>query len=269
MWFWHCCLYCSLFWICSFIVIPRKKSGLTEGGNWIHHPGLPWKDSCIIWSEIVVQQVMNFTLTSLDFKKCEIVWITFSIYIAVKRFYFHAMQVIARSKPFVLHFRLFCLSIVACDVSVSFLNACYIGFGAVFFCTYEKYKPLKNSTGSPQQRRTSACHCVTFAALMLCARSTAFTLLQLDSHTHLSFVALVPIIVRTVLMNFFWPTSRKFLSNFWTICPIGVQVAQTVVHFANIQIQARKRGVFGRGWVCFVYVHIPERGCDGGVKNTG
>ena len=33
---------------------------------------------------------------------------------------------------------------VACDVSVSFLNACYVSFGPVFFSTYEECKALIN-----------------------------------------------------------------------------------------------------------------------------
>ena len=51
-----------------------------------------------------------------------------------------------------------------------------------------------------------------------------------------------------------------FANNFPTFCPLGVQVAQTVVHFAHFQVQARKRGVLGWGWGCFGYVHIPNRG---------
>ena len=59
------------------------------------------------------------------------------------------------------------------------------------------------------------------------------------------------------------PTSRKVLSTFRTYCTDGGQVAQMVVHFANFQVQAWKRGVLG--WVtlglgCFMYVHILERG---------
>ena len=41
------------------------------------------------------------------------------------------------------------------------------------------------------------------------------------------------------------PTSRNFLSTFQTFCPVGFQVAQTVVHFSHFQVQARKRGVWG------------------------
>ena len=45
---------------------------------------------------------------------------------------------------------IFCLTIVACNVCVSFLNACYVGFGPVFFCTYKECKALTNLSGSPQ-----------------------------------------------------------------------------------------------------------------------
>ena len=37
----------------------------------------------------------------------------------------------------------FCLTIVACYVSVSFLNACYVGFGPVFFCTCKECKSVR------------------------------------------------------------------------------------------------------------------------------
>ena len=45
-----------------------------------------------------------------------------------------------------------------------------------------------------------------------------------------------------------WPTSRKILPTFQTFCPDGGQFAQTVVHFAHFENQARKRGVLGRWW---------------------
>ena len=56
--------------------------------------------------------------------------------------------------------------------------------------------------------------------------------------------------------NFFLPTSRKVLPT----CPVGVQIAKTVVHFAHFQVQARKTGVLGWAWGCFVYLLILERG---------
>ena len=58
--------------------------------------------------------------------------------------------------------------------------------------------------------------------------------------------------------NFFLPPSRKTLPTFQIFCPDGVHFAQTVVHFAHFQNQARKRGVLGWGWRCFVFIHIPK-----------
>ena len=65
---------------------------------------------------------------------------------------------------------------------------------------------------------------------------------------------------RGLELEFFLPTSRNVLSTFQTFCPDGVQLAQTVVQFANFQVQARKRGVLGCSWGCFMFVHIPKRG---------
>ena len=62
------------------------------------------------------------------------------------------------------------------------------------------------------------------------------------------------------------PTSRNVLPTFQTFCPDGVRFAQTVIHFANFQNQARKRGVFGWDWGCFVFVHIPKRGPLRGLR---
>ena len=59
--------------------------------------------------------------------------------------------------------------------------------------------------------------------------------------------------------KYFLPTSKKVLPTFQTFCQDGVHFAQTVVHFALFQNQARKRGVLGWGWGCFVFIHIPER----------
>ena len=64
--------------------------------------------------------------------------------------------------------------------------------------------------------------------------------------------------------KFFLPTSRKVLPTFQIFCPDGVHFAQTVIHFAHFKNQARKRGVLGWGWGCFVFIlpqwHITERG---------
>ena len=59
----------------------------------------------------------------------------------------------------------------------------------------------------------------------------------------------------------FWPTSRTVLFIFQTFCPVGVLFAQTTVRFAVFQVQARKRGVLGWIWGCFVYVHFPKKKC--------
>ena len=48
----------------------------------------------------------------------------------------------------------FCLTIVACDVGVSFLNTCYVGFGPVFFSTYEECKGLMFSTRTSTNRHS-------------------------------------------------------------------------------------------------------------------
>ena len=56
--------------------------------------------------------------------------------------------------------------------------------------------------------------------------------------------------------------SRKVLFTFQMFCPVGVQVAQIVVHFAHFQVQDRKRGVFG--WVDGVLCRYisPKGVCD-------
>ena len=65
------------------------------------------------------------------------------------------------------------------------------------------------------------------------------------------------------MKKFFLPTSRKVLPTFQTFCSVLVQVAQTVVHFANFQIQARKRGIMS-GLVGVLCPYISQRGvCDG------
>ena len=58
----------------------------------------------------------------------------------------------------------------------------------------------------------------------------------------------------------FLPTSRKKLPTFQTFCLVGVQIAQTVVHFVHFQVQARKWGVLRWAWGYFVYIHIAKRG---------
>ena len=64
----------------------------------------------------------------------------------------------------------------------------------------------------------------------------------------------------TVMNNSFLPDSTKILSTFQTFCPVGVQFAQTIFHFAHFQVQARKRGGLASDWGYYVYIHIPARG---------
>ena len=51
--------------------------------------------------------------------------------------------------------------------------------------------------------------------------------------------------VCSVKHKFLLPTSRKVLSTFQTFCPVGVQVAQTVLHFAQFLYQ--EKGYFAVG----------------------
>ena len=62
---------------------------------------------------------------------------------------------------------IFCLTIVACDVSVCFFNACYFGFGQVFVCTHEEWTfhtPFRFSTRTSMFQHSHNS--------MLCSRST-------------------------------------------------------------------------------------------------
>ena len=85
---------------------------------------------------------------------------------------------------------IFCLTIVACDISVSFLNVCYVSFGPVFFCTYKECKALINLSGSPESPQghplsnipatPSGMH----VAHGLSTHAKAFTLLKIYRRTH-------------------------------------------------------------------------------------
>ena len=70
----------------------------------------------------------------------------------------------------------------------------------------------------------------------------------------MSAVALNGTAAATAQMKKKLSSSGKVLPTFQTFCLDGVQIAQTVVHFAHFQNQARKRCVLGWGWGCFVYV---------------
>ena len=76
----------------------------------------------------------------------------------------------------------------------------------------------------------------------------------------LSFAQLVP----TAQDKFFFlPTSRKVFPLFQTVCPVGIQIAQTAVHFAHFQVQASKNGVLGWAWALRVLCvrTFPWKGC--------
>ena len=57
----------------------------------------------------------------------------------------------------------------------------------------------------------------------------------------------IALLFNILMKKNFLPISRNVFPTFQTCCPVGVQVDQTVVHFAHFQVQARKRGVLGGG----------------------
>ena len=96
-----------LVWICpkdrrGRYVLFFKITSLSEikrNDNVCDHSCVARKDSRIIWSAIVVHQVMNYTLSHLHFENVKSSKIQFR-FISL---YFNAMQVIAWSKSLVLH----------------------------------------------------------------------------------------------------------------------------------------------------------------------
>ena len=86
---------------------------------------------------------------------------------------------------------------ISCDVSVTFLNACYVGFGPVFFCTNEECKPLINLSGSPQGHPrfdVLATPCGVHVAHGHSTHAEAFTLLKSYrcNHQGIHCVAIIP-----------------------------------------------------------------------------
>ena len=82
---------------------------------------------------------------------------------------------------------IFCLTIVACYVSISFLNACYVGFRPVFFCTYQECKALVNHSGSPQGHPwldILSTPCCVHVVYCHSAHAKAFALPVLKSYCH-------------------------------------------------------------------------------------
>ena len=73
-------------------------------------PVLPKRTSSIIWNAIVVQQVMNYTLSSLHFEKCEIVRNTISFHINL--FPCYASHRLKQVRCLALEVIIFCLTIV-------------------------------------------------------------------------------------------------------------------------------------------------------------
>ena len=74
-----------------------------------------------------------------------------------------------------------------------------------------------------------------------------------DTFRHKSCDAQLLAIQFKTMNEVFLPTSRNVLLTFQRFCPIGVQIAQTVLHFDHFQIQVRKRGVLG--WVLGYFVY--------------
>ena len=112
---------------------------------------------------------------------------------------------------------IFCLTIVACDISVSFLNACYVGFGPVLFRTYEECKPLINLSASPQghpQFEVFATPCCVHVAhgLRVSTRAEAFTPRLCWNHT----VALIKAFTLLQSYSLSWLKMAQFwFLRFW------------------------------------------------------
>ena len=133
----------------------------------------------IIWSAIVNRRRITRSVLCI-FEISE----SSKIQFLVISIYFHAMQVIAW---LALEVIIFFQTIVVCDISVSFLNVCYVCFGPVFFCTYEECKPLINLSGSPQEHPlfdVLATPCCVHVAHSHSTHAEAFTLLKSYSHNH-------------------------------------------------------------------------------------
>ena len=111
-----------------------------------YHSCVARKDSSIIWSAIVNRWWI--TRSVLCISKYDIVKNTISFHINLLRCY--ASHCLKQVHCLALAVIVFCLTIVACDVSVSFSMSVYASFGPVFFCTLEEckalIKPLRFST---------------------------------------------------------------------------------------------------------------------------
>ena len=120
--------------------------------------------------------VQSFAFQNQNVKSSEIQFLFISIYLnAMQRHHLKQVHCLA------LAVIVFCMTIVACNVSVSFLNAYYVGFGLVFFCMYEEYKALINLSGFPQghpQFDILATPCGLHVAHCHSTHAKAFTLLK-------------------------------------------------------------------------------------------
>ena len=69
-------------------------------------------------------------------------------------------------------------------------------------------------------------------------------------------------------MNYYFlPTSRNVLPTYQTFCPVGVQIAQTVVHLPFFKFRSGK-GLFWGGVVDVLCKYISPKGvCDSCVRN--
>ena len=120
--------------------------------------------------------MQSFAFQNQNVKSSEIQFLFISIYLnAMQRHHLKQVHCLA------LAVIVFCMTIVACNVSVSFLNAYYVGFGLVFFCMYEEYKALINLSGFPQghpQFDILATPCGLHVAHCHSTHAKAFTLLK-------------------------------------------------------------------------------------------
>ena len=139
--------------------------------------------------------VQSFAFQNQNVKSSEIQFLFISIYLnAMQRHHLKQVHCLA------LAVIVFCMTIVACNVSVSFLNAYYVGFGLVFFCMYEEYKALINLSGFPQghpQFDILATPCGLHVAHCHSTHAKAFTLLKFYRYTRIQAFTLLQSCRRT------------------------------------------------------------------------
>ena len=99
-----------------------------------NHSCVARKDSSIIWSARSV-------LCQCIFEECEIAESSEIQFLVISIYLIFASHHLKQVRCLALEVIIFCLKIVACDVSVSFLNACYLGFG-LYSIAHTKYVNL-------------------------------------------------------------------------------------------------------------------------------